>query len=80
MYTSQIAFVAQVPGQGFLHLFCIQALFLGQSLFCTHSGLHPEYGSPWNSGLHLHIPLKQSAFGPQGDGLHGSEYCGSGTV
>jgi len=58
----------------------MHALFLGQSLFRTHSGLHPEYGSPWNSGLHLQTPLKHSELGPQGDGLHGSEYSGSGTT
>lgn len=75
-----MAFVPQVPGHGSLHLFCIHALFLGQSLFNTHSGLHPTYGSPWNSILHLQIPLKQSAFGPHGDGLHGSENSGSGTI
>lgn len=73
LYTSQIAFWPHVPGQGSLHLFCIHALFFAQSLFNTHSGLHPEYGSPWNSDLHLQIPLKQSAFGPHGDGLQGSE-------
>lgn len=57
LYTSQIAFVPQVPGHGSLHLLWIHALFLGQSLFNTHSGLHPKYGSPWNSGLHVQTPL-----------------------
>lgn len=51
-----MAFVPQVLRQGSLHLLYIHALFLGQSLFSTHSGLHPEYGSPWNSGLHLQVP------------------------
>lgn len=51
-----MAFVPQVPGHGSLHLLYMHALFLGQSLFSTHSGLHPEYGSPWNSGLHLQVP------------------------
>lgn len=66
------AFEAQVPGQGFLHLLLIQALSRSHSELWTHSGRHPEYGSPWNSGRQVHCPLKHSAFAPHGDGLHGS--------
>lgn len=40
--TSQIAFEPQVPGQGSLHLFLIQALSLEHSELRTHSGRHPE--------------------------------------
>lgn len=31
------------------------------------------YGSPWYSGSHVQTPLRQTAFEPHGDGLHGSE-------
>lgn len=44
--TLHSAFCPQVPGQGSMHLFLIQALSRGQSLLKTHSGLHPWYGSP----------------------------------
>lgn len=39
--TVHSALMPQVPGQGSLHLLLTQALFLGQSEFVTHSGLHP---------------------------------------
>lgn len=38
----QSAFDPQVPGQGSLHLFPMQALSWEQSVFNTHSGLHPS--------------------------------------
>lgn len=77
LYTLQIAFVPHVPLHGSSHLFLMHALFIGQSVFKIHSGRHPEYGSPWYSLIHVHLPLLHNAFGPHGDGLHGSEYCGS---
>lgn len=60
-----------MPVHGFIQIFPIQALSFEQSEFNTHSGLHPEYGSPKYLGRQLHIPLSQSAFEPQGDGWHG---------
>lgn len=74
-----MAFSPQVSLHGFTHLLWIQALSLEQSLFITHSGLQPEYGSPKYSFIHEHWPLLQLAFGPQGDGLHGSVSTVSGT-
>lgn len=68
-----MAFCPHVPGQGSTHLFLIHALFLGQSVFNTHSGRHPVYGSPWYSLKQVHTPLLHWAFGPQGVGLQGSE-------
>lgn len=64
---------------GSMHLFLEQALSRGQSLFMTHSGRQPEYGSPWYSGRHEQEPSRQTAFGPHGDGLQGSE-TGSSAV
>lgn len=55
----------------------MQALSLEQSLFSTHSGRHPLYGSPWYSGIQVHIPSLQRAFKPHGDGLHRSSLTGS---
>lgn len=53
-----------------------QALERSQSELVTHSGLHPVYGSPKYSGRQTHEPAPlrslQTAFDPQGDGLHGS--------
>lgn len=63
--TLHSAFVPQVPGHGSVHLCLTQALSLGQSLFKTHSGLHPMYGSPVYSGVQTHLSSKQIAFGPQ---------------
>ncbi len=77
LITSQIAFWPQGPGHGFLHLLLKQALSRGQSLLMTHSGRHIVYGSPWYSGKHVQIPFEHWAFGPQGDGLHGSSRGGS---
>lgn len=77
LMTSHIAFCPQVPGQGSAHLLRMHALSLGHSALTTHSGLHPTYGSPWYSGLHVHTPLSQRAFDPQGVGLHGSTTWGS---
>lgn len=56
----------------------MQALSRGQSAFNTHSGLQPLYGSPWYSGRQVHIPSAHRAFGPHGDGLHGSMFTGGG--
>ena len=58
LITSQTAFCPQGPGHGSIHLFLTQDLSRGQSLFMTHSGRQTEYGSPWYSGKHLHIPFK----------------------
>lgn len=77
LITSHIAPWPQAPGQGSVHLFLIHALFRGQSEFIIHSGLHPVYGSPWYSGRHVHIPSLHCAFGPHGEGLHGSVCNGS---
>ena len=53
-----------------------QANTLEQSLFTTHSGRQPVYGSPKYSGRQLQmqeLPLtRASALGPQGLGLQGS--------
>lgn len=71
----QMAFVPQVPGQGSRHLFLTQALFDGQSEFKTHSGRQPSYGLPKWSSMQVHEPApfcsRQTAFAPQGDGMHG---------
>lgn len=72
--TLHTAVAAQVPGQGSVHLFRIQALLRSHSKLCTHSGRHPVYGSPMNSGRQLHCPLLHSALFPHGDGLHGSSF------
>lgn len=70
--TIHCAFNPQVPTQGSKHLLRMQALSRGQSLFSTHSGLQPRYGSPWYSGKQEHTPLSHIVFGPQGEGLQGS--------
>jgi len=75
--TSHVAPWPHVPGQGSAHLFRIQALSLEQSVLSTHSGRQPEYGSPWYSGRQVQPPSRHWAFGPQGDGLHGSDCTGS---
>jgi len=75
--TSHVAPWPHVPGQGSAHLFRMHALSLGQSVLRTHSGRHPEYGSPWYSGRQVQAPSWHWAFGPQGDGLHGSDCTGS---
>lgn len=70
------ALIPQVPGQGSIHLFLLQALLNGQSEWTTHSGLHAMYGSPKYSGIHWQeaadLSLLQTAFDPHGDGLQGS--------
>ena len=76
LMTSHLAFCPHVPGQGSLHLLRIQALSLGQSVLSTHSGRHPEYGSPWYSGKHVQTPSRHWVFGPHGVGLQRS--TGSG--
>lgn len=70
------AFDPQVPGQGSKHLLPIQALSRGHSLFSTHSGLQPLYGSPWNSGKHEQTPFSHNVFGPHGVGLQGFVFAG----
>ena len=77
LYTKHSALTPHVPGQGSTHLFLKQALFWGQSVFSTHSGRQPTYGSPWYSDRHVQIPLSQRALGPQGDGVQGSATVGS---
>lgn len=80
--TSHNAFWPHVPGHGSTHLLRMHALFRAQSEFKTHSGRHPEYGSPWYSGKQEQIPLLHKAFGPHGEGLQGSSNSGSfsGTI
>ena len=51
----------------------------------VHSGRHATYGSPKYSGIHWHaaalVLLLQTAFEPQGEGLHGSiTSVGAGAV
>ena len=46
----------------------------------THSGRQPAYGSPWNSGRHVHTPLLHCVFGPHGDGLQGSAAGGGEAI
>lgn len=46
LITRHSALTAQTPGHGSLHLLFKQARWPGQSLFVTHSGRHPLYGSP----------------------------------
>lgn len=69
------AFKPQVPGQGSLHLLFVHALSWGQSVFVTHSGLQPMYGSPKYSGKHVQEPAPPCslhiAFAPHGEGLQG---------
>lgn len=69
------ALLPHVPGQGSTHLLLIHDRVLGQSLFMTHSGLQPTYGSPKYSGKQEHEPAPlcslQIALTPQGFGLHG---------
>lgn len=69
----------QVFRQGFTHLLFRQALLRSQSVFVTHSGLQPIYGSPIYSGRHVHDPAPflslHTAFAPQGDGLQGVRGC-----
>lgn len=73
--TWQLAFCPHVPGQGFWHLFLIQARFEEQSEFKMHSGLQFSYGLPTYSGKHVHEPTPfcslQMALAPQGDGIQG---------
>ena len=77
-WTSQTANIPQVPGQGSMHFWAMQARALEQSEFRRHSALHPwsDVGSPWYPLLQLQticpaLSSLHSVFGPQGDGLHG---------
>lgn len=82
LITWQLAFVPQVPGQGSIHLFLMQALLEGHSELWTHSGLQFSYGFPTYSGRHMHEPAPfsflQMAFVPQGEGIHGFKFSGAG--
>jgi hypothetical protein len=73
--TLQSALRPHTPGQGSTHLLLLQALFLAQSEFVTHSGRQPAYGSPKYSGRQTQDPAPflslHKALAPQGDGLHG---------
>lgn len=80
LMTVHSAFLPQIPIQGLIHLLFMQALLNGQSEFCTHSGLHSRYGSPWYSFIHSQSPLLHIAFDPHGDGLHGSGGSGGPTI
>lgn len=55
-----------------MHLFLRQVLSRGHSEFKMHSGRQASYGLPMYSGRHSQSPFLQIAFGPHGDGLHGS--------
>ena len=78
--TEHWAFLPQVPGQGSLHFFWIQARWLGHSVLMRHSGLQPTYGSPMWSGIQRQDPALSralhSALAPQGEGLQGSMISG----
>lgn len=84
--TEQRAFAAQEPGHGSLHFLFMQAKLLEQSSFTTHSGR--QFGDvPIKSGKHEHegnSPFTwHTAFGPQGDGMHGLDVgasAGGGAV
>lgn len=80
LMTVHSAFLPHIPIQGLIHLLFMQALLNGQSEFCTHSGLHSRYGSPWYSLIHSQSPLLHIAFDPHGDGLHGSGGSGGPTI
>jgi len=73
--TLHTALIPQVPGQGSLHFWLMQALFDGHSLLRTHSGLQERYGSPWKPGRHLQAAARpsseHSALSPHGLGSHG---------
>ena len=77
-YSSNLAFVPQVPGHGSMHFSCLHALFGGQSVELIHSGLQAKYGSPKYSGIHWQAAALflwlQSALDPHGVGLHGSTF------
>ena len=78
LMTAHCALLAQAPPwQGLSHLLRIHARSRGQSLLRTHSGRHPAYALPWNSGRHVQIPSSHRALEPQGDGLHLSSGIGS---
>lgn len=68
------AFQPQVPEQGSMHFWLLQAWFLGQSELTTHSGLQLG-GLPRNPGTQEHTAWPFIALhwllGPQGDGLQG---------
>lgn len=75
MTTRHSALTPHMPGQGSRHLLLTHALSRGQSVFSTHSGRHPVYGSPVYSGKHVQDPAPffslQTAFAPHGEGLQG---------
>ena len=77
-WTSQTAKTPQVPGQGSMHFWAMQAMRAEQSVFCRHSALQPsaEMGSPWKPLLQLQttspdLSSLHSVLGPQGEGLQG---------
>lgn len=67
-----MAFWPQTPGQGSTHLFRMHACVFGQSLFNTHCGRQPLYGSPKYSIMQVQIPPLHCVLDPQGEGVHGS--------
>lgn len=73
--------VPQEPGQGSLHFSLIQAWLREQSEFTVHSG-RQFGGLPIKFGKQEQedMPLlsRHSAFGPQGDGMHGLNGTGTG--
>lgn len=70
-----LALMPHTPGHGSLHLLLTHALDRSHSVFWTHSGRQPVYGSPKYSERHAHEPTPfrslQMAFAPHGDGWHG---------
>ena len=76
--TSHTAKTPQVPGQGSMHFWAMQAMRAEQSVFCRHSALQPsaEMGSPWKPLLQLQttspdLSSLHSVLGPQGEGSQG---------
>lgn len=69
--TRHSALDPQVPGQGSLHFWLMQAKWLAHSVLLTHSGLQfgGEPTKPWRQEHDGESPVtRHSAFGPHGDG------------
>jgi len=62
----------------------MHALFDGQSVLSTHSGLQPSYGLPMYSGKQVQDPApfcsRQMAFAPQGEGVQGVAISGGSSA
>ena len=77
LLTWHLAFMPQVPGQGSVHFWLIQALSSGHSELTTHSGLQLG-GLPTYVGKHEHtawpFTSRHWLFEPHGDGWQGLTY------